>query len=115
MPSAPTFGRARCSCPGGILVVLEGEGPANDATALVLYRFAVAAVSAGMFSLGEAVTAFAAIVAGELVGASPSAWLMLRLRRWSLIRASRLRCRSSRLFSPIGRPSISAARASSLQ
>src|SRR4030081_917790 len=53
--------------PRRILVVLEGEGLANDATALVLYRFAVAAVSAGMFSLSEAATVFAAIVAGELL------------------------------------------------
>ena len=32
------------------MVVLEGEGLANDATALVLYRFAVVAVSVGAFS-----------------------------------------------------------------
>jgi hypothetical protein len=40
--------------PWRILVVLEGEGLANDAAALILYRFAVAAVGAGVFSLGEA-------------------------------------------------------------
>jgi CPA1 family monovalent cation:H+ antiporter len=62
--------------------VLEGEGLANDATALVLYRFAVAAVSIGMFSFGEAATAFAAIVAGEIVWGLAVGWLMLRLRRW---------------------------------
>ena len=54
---------------GLILIVLEGEGLANDATALVLYRFAVAAVSAGMFSLGEAATVFAAIAVAEGVRA----------------------------------------------
>ncbi len=32
--------------PRRLVVVLEGEGLANDATALILYRFAVAAVSA---------------------------------------------------------------------
>ena len=34
--------------------MLEGEGLANDATALILYRFAVAAISTGMFSLPKA-------------------------------------------------------------
>ena len=37
--------------PRRLLVVLEGEGLANDATALILYRFAVAAVVTGTFSL----------------------------------------------------------------
>src|SRR5213075_2125876 len=60
---APLSVARRMQLPRRILVVLEGEGLANDATALVLYRFAVAAVSAGMFSLGEAATVFAAIVA----------------------------------------------------
>src|ERR1051326_2862406 len=68
--------------PRRILVVLEGEGLANDATALILYRFAVAAVSAGAFSLGDAAAAFAAIVAGEVAWGLVVGWLMLRLRRW---------------------------------
>src|SRR3954454_18095321 len=79
---APLSVARRMQLPHRILVVLEGEGLANDATALVLYRFAVAAVSAGMFSLGEAATTFAAIVAGELVWGLAVGWLMLRLRRW---------------------------------
>ena len=36
--------RGGSAFPRRIVVVLEGEGLANDATALVLYRFAVAAV-----------------------------------------------------------------------
>src|SRR3954451_23216782 len=79
---APLSVARRMQLPRRILVVLEGEGLANDATALVLYRFAVAAVGAGMFSLGEAATLFAAIVAGELVWGLAVGWLMLRLRRW---------------------------------
>src|SRR6202050_1500573 len=50
--------------PRPILVILEGEGLANDAPALILYRFAVAAVSTGVFSLSHAAGAFAAIVVG---------------------------------------------------
>ena len=79
---APLSVARRLQLPRRILVVLEGEGLANDATALVLYRFAVAAVSAGTFSLGQAVGVFAAIVAGELVWGFAVGWLMLRLRRW---------------------------------
>ena len=68
--------------PRRILVILEGEGLANDAAALILYRFAVAAVGAGVFSLGEAASVFAAIVAGEIIWGVGVGWLMLRLRRW---------------------------------
>src|SRR3954451_9355672 len=78
---APLSVARRMQLPRRILVVLEGEGLANDATALVLYRFAVAAVGAGMFSIGEAATTFAAIVAGELAWGFCVGWLMLRLRR----------------------------------
>jgi CPA1 family monovalent cation:H+ antiporter len=64
------------------LLVLEGEGVANDATALILYRFAVVAVSTGTFAFGEAAGAFAAIVVGEIVWGVAVGWLSLRLRRW---------------------------------
>ncbi len=68
--------------PRRILVILEGEGLANDATALILYRFAATAVMAGVFSLGHAVTMFVAIVAGEILWGIGVGWAMLRLRRW---------------------------------
>src|SRR5215468_7729390 len=42
---APLSIARRLRIPRRILVVLEGEGLANDATALILYRFAVAAVA----------------------------------------------------------------------
>ena len=48
---APLAIARRLGLPRRLLVVLEGEGLANDATALILYRFAVAAVTTGMFSL----------------------------------------------------------------
>jgi len=79
---APLSIARRLQLPRRILVVLEGEGLANDATALILYRFAVAAVSAGVFSAGKAAALFAAIVAGEIVWGIGVGWLMLRLRRW---------------------------------
>ena len=79
---APLAIARRLRLPKRILVVLEGEGLANDATALILYRFAVAAVGAGTFSLGRATLAFSAIVAGEIIWGIGVGWLMLRLRRW---------------------------------
>ena len=63
-------------------VILEGEGLANDATALILYRFAVMAVSSGVFSFGQAAGMFAAILTGEILWGIGVGWLMLRLRRW---------------------------------
>jgi monovalent cation/hydrogen antiporter len=79
---APLSIARRMHLPRRILVVLEGEGLANDATALILYRFAVAAVSAGAFSLGQATETFGVIVVGELIWGIGVGWLMLRLRRW---------------------------------
>jgi monovalent cation/hydrogen antiporter len=79
---APLAILRRMQLPRRILVVLEGEGLANDATALILYRFAVAAVSAGVFSFGQAAGTFVAIVVGEILWGIGVGWLMLRLRRW---------------------------------
>jgi monovalent cation/hydrogen antiporter len=81
-PVAPLAIARRMHLPKRILVILEGEGLANDATALILYRFAVTAVSAGAFSLGPAVGTFALVLAGEILWGIGVGWLMLRLRRW---------------------------------
>jgi Na+/H+ antiporter len=79
---APLSIARRLQLPRRILVILEGEGLANDATALILYRFAVVAVSVGVFSFGPALGMFAAIVVGEILWGIGVGWLMLRLRRW---------------------------------
>ena len=79
---APLAIARRMQIPRRILVILEGEGLANDATALVLYRFAVVAVSVGAFSFGHALEAFAAITVGEVLWGLIVGWVMLRLRRW---------------------------------
>jgi monovalent cation/hydrogen antiporter len=73
----------RLGIPRRILVVLEGEGLANDATALILYRFAVLAITTGSFSLSKATGAFFAIVAGEALFGIAVGWLSLRARHYA--------------------------------
>jgi CPA1 family monovalent cation:H+ antiporter len=79
---APLSIARRMQLPRRLLVILEGEGLANDASALILYRFAVAAVSASAFSFGHAAGMFTAILCGEILWGIGVGWLMLRLRRW---------------------------------
>src|SRR3982750_2103845 len=80
---APLAIARKLRLPRRILVVLEGEGLANDATALILYRFAVAAISTGLFSLPKASGEFVTIVAGEVVFGAAIGWLSLRARHWA--------------------------------
>ncbi len=79
---APLSIARRLQLPRRFLVILEGEGLVNDASALILYRFAITAVSLGVFSIGHAVGTFAAIVGGEILWGIGVGWAILRLRRW---------------------------------
>lgn len=49
---------SRLPVPRRVIVILEGESLVNDASALVLYRSAVAAAVTGAFSLGESIVRF---------------------------------------------------------
>jgi CPA1 family monovalent cation:H+ antiporter len=80
---APLAVARRLGLPRRLLVVLEGEGLANDATALILYRFAVVAAVTGTFSLPQAAGTFALIVVGEILCGIAVGWLSLRLRQWA--------------------------------
>jgi Na+/H+ antiporter len=80
---APLAIARKLGIPRRILVVLEGEGLANDATALILYRFALVAILSGTFSLSKATGTFAAIVVGEILFGSAVGWLSLRARHWA--------------------------------
>jgi CPA1 family monovalent cation:H+ antiporter len=77
---APLAIARKLGMPRRILVILEGEGLANDATALILYRFSVVAISTGMLSLPKATVAFVAIVAAEVLFGAAVGWLSLRMR-----------------------------------
>ena len=65
--------------PRRLMTLLEGESMVNDATGLVVYRFAVAAVVTGSFSLLQASFQFVLVsIGGLLVGLVvgwPIAWL----------------------------------------
>lgn len=80
---APLAIARRLGVPSRISAILEGEGLVNDATALVLFKFALVAVLTGFFSLTQATMTFAAIVAGEAAWGLIIGWLMLRLRFWA--------------------------------
>ncbi|WP_228748005.1 Na+/H+ antiporter [Bradyrhizobium sp. BR 10289] len=80
---APLAIARRLNLPRRLVVILEGEGLANDATALILYRFALAAIMVGHFSLSMAAGEFVLIVASEIAFGIGVGWLSLRLRKWS--------------------------------
>ena len=80
---APLAIARRLGIPRRILVVLEGEGLANDATALIMYRFALAAIMTGMFSLPEAMGEFAGIVVCEMLFGAGVGWLSLWTRHYA--------------------------------
>lgn len=51
--------------PKRIVTILEGEGMLNDATALILFRFALAAAIMHQFSLAHAISSFIVVIIGE--------------------------------------------------
>ena len=57
---------SRLNMPRRIVVVLEGESLVNDASGLVLYKLAVAAVLTGTFSVFDASVQFAAVSIGGI-------------------------------------------------
>jgi monovalent cation/hydrogen antiporter len=77
---APMAIARRLAVPSGVLTVLEGEGLVNDATALILFSFAVGAVVTGGVSIGHAALSFAVIVLGEMLWGLCVGWTLLRLR-----------------------------------
>lgn len=77
--AAATF--ERFSVPRTIMAILEGEGLVNDATALVLYAYAVAAVTTGVFSLPQAAGSFVVVALGGIAVGVAVAWIIERLAR----------------------------------
>jgi CPA1 family monovalent cation:H+ antiporter len=67
--------------PRRIIVVLEGESLVNDATALVIYRFAVAAVVGGSFSMPAASGLFFLVSAGGIAVGLAWGWIVAKVQR----------------------------------
>ena len=70
--------------PRRMVVLLEGESLVNDATGLVLFRFAVAAGLTGLFDAGQAALSFGVLAAGGVAVGVAFGWvattLIVRLR-----------------------------------
>jgi Na+/H+ antiporter len=78
---APSSIARRLGVPRSVITVIEGENLTNDWTALVFYRFAVAAVASSTFSVWEAgarflLTGLGGLAVGLLVG-----WLIANARQ----------------------------------
>jgi CPA1 family monovalent cation:H+ antiporter len=71
----------RFRLPRRIVTLLEGESLVNDATGLVLYRFALAAAFTGMFSGSALVGQFALIAVGGLAVGVVLGWITTRLQQ----------------------------------
>ncbi len=64
----------RLGIPQRIVTIVEGESLVNDATGLVAYRFAVAAVVSGVFSVGEAGVQFVVVSVGGIALGLVAGW-----------------------------------------
>src|SRR6266436_4793433 len=67
--------------PRKIIVILEGESLVNDATSFISFRFAVAAVITGTFSLAQASLQFLFVAAGGICVGVAVDWLIVQLQK----------------------------------
>ncbi|WP_282941131.1 Na+/H+ antiporter [Paenibacillus sp. RC67] len=78
----------RIHLPKKIMRLLEGEALMNDASGLVAFKFAIAAMVTGVFSLGHAIVNFFLVAVGGLVCGAVVAFLIIRMRlfirRWGM-------------------------------
>jgi monovalent cation/hydrogen antiporter len=80
-PTAAASIAQRLGLPRRLISVIEGESLVNDGTALVAYRFAVAAVVTGAFSLEHAAWRFVVNVIGGVAIGLAVGYLIRQLRR----------------------------------
>jgi CPA1 family monovalent cation:H+ antiporter len=81
-PVAVSAISSRFPIPKRILHVLEGESLLNDATGLVCFRFAVAAVITGSFSLAQATLTFIWVAVGGVIIGTLVTVVMLSSKGW---------------------------------
>jgi monovalent cation/hydrogen antiporter len=70
---------SRLGLPRQITAIIEGESLVNDASALVAYRFAVLAVSTGVFSLGRATLSFVWVALGGVGVGLLGGWILIQV------------------------------------
>ena len=80
-PVAATSIAGRLGAPRRVVTIVEGESLVNDATALVIYKFAVAAAVTGSFSLMDASFDFVVNVLGGLGVGLVIGWIVTWVRR----------------------------------
>jgi CPA1 family monovalent cation:H+ antiporter len=80
-PVAATAIAGRLGAPKRFVTVVEGESLINDATALIIFKFAVAATVAGGFSAMDAVGEFVLSSAGGIAIGVAVGWVVAQLRR----------------------------------
>jgi len=72
---------SRLNIPRRVVTILEGESLVNDASGLVIYKFAVAAVMTGTFSLFDASVQFVEVAAGGIAIGAAMAMLFVAIHR----------------------------------
>lgn len=80
-PTAATAIAERLGLPRRLVALIEGESLVNDGTALVAYRFAVAAVVTGSFSLASASGRFVLNVVGGIAVGLAIGYVIRQVRR----------------------------------
>ncbi len=72
---------SRLNIPRRIVTVLEGESLVNDASGLVIYKFAIAAVLTGTFSLADASAQFAGVALGGIAAGIALAFVFIAVHK----------------------------------
>ena len=80
-PVAASEIAGRLGAPRRYMTIIEGESLINDATALILYKYAVAAVTAGTFSLFDAGGRFVLASAGGIAIGLGVGYVVAELRK----------------------------------
>jgi Na+/H+ antiporter len=80
-PVAATAIAGRLGAPKRFITVVEGESLINDATALIIFKFAVAATVSGGFSAMDAAGAFVLSSAGGIAVGVAVGWGVAQVRR----------------------------------
>lgn len=79
--SATTIMR-QVNAPRGLVSIVEGESLLNDASSLIIFRFALAAVLTGQFHFGEATTSFFLVVFMGIAVGLAAGFVFYSVHRW---------------------------------